>query len=337
METVETRRMKFGIFMTLQPPSIICYLASIHYILTHRGTRQALHHHGPLVLLFVGLFTVIFDLSMILDFLRTGFVTPRNEGYCIVVCSGACFAFANPILGLYDQFPNSVVPYLLIVIVNVGLWLRIVWQKHYRMRRAVDWRQHRKIIVQFAPVLIVYMFGYLTYGSLECYIMVHGPTDLSMTIQQILSFCNKNYGYIVTSIEKLMSQLRMLESKQPYVNENNLSVRNNRYNFYNNVIISWFYLPLFGEGPAERRKRLQNLISSLYDDEIAKVLRKNEEDDERVEDTKEYHEGLDELQTARCWIAEYSLSMQRAKEHIEKLKEYVAIPEVYRTANIQGL
>ncbi|CAF4874394.1 unnamed protein product, partial [Rotaria magnacalcarata] len=44
---------------------------------------------------------------------------------------------------------------------------------------------------------------------------------------------------------------------------------------------------LFGEGPAERRKRLQNLISSLYDDEIAKVLRKNEEDDERVEDTKE--------------------------------------------------
>ncbi|CAF3441619.1 unnamed protein product [Rotaria socialis] len=172
METVETRRMKFGIFMTLQPPSIICYLASIHYILTHRGTRQALHHHGPLVLLFVGLFTVIFDLSMILDFLRTGFVTPRNEGYC---------------------------------------------------------------------------------------------------------------------------------------------------------------------SPAERRKRLQNLISSLYDNEIAKVLRKNEEDDERVEDTKEYHEGLDELQTARCWIAEYSLSMQRAKEHIEKLKEYVAIPEVYRTANIQGL
>ncbi|CAF2094061.1 unnamed protein product, partial [Rotaria magnacalcarata] len=44
---------------------------------------------------------------------------------------------------------------------------------------------------------------------------------------------------------------------------------------------------LFGEGPAERRKRLQNLISSLYDDEIAKVLRKNEEGDERVEDTKE--------------------------------------------------
>ncbi|CAF2214937.1 unnamed protein product [Rotaria magnacalcarata] len=44
---------------------------------------------------------------------------------------------------------------------------------------------------------------------------------------------------------------------------------------------------LFGEGSVERRKRLQNLISSLSDDEIAKILRKNEQDDEKVEDTKE--------------------------------------------------
>ncbi|CAF4284044.1 unnamed protein product, partial [Rotaria magnacalcarata] len=36
METAETRLIKFGIFMTLQPPSVICYLASIHYNLSHR-------------------------------------------------------------------------------------------------------------------------------------------------------------------------------------------------------------------------------------------------------------------------------------------------------------
>ncbi|CAF3728242.1 unnamed protein product [Rotaria socialis] len=265
METAESRLIKFGVLMTLQPPSIICYLVSIHYILSHRGTRKALHNHGPLALLFVGLFTVVFDLSMILDFLRTGVVTPSTEAYCsmwiffdmllyalacalmlwisierhilifhnqqllgtklkrlfvhyfpiacifgyfivfyvygvffypcnnqydyhVVICNGACFAFANPILGLYDQFANSLVPYLLIIIVNIGLWLRIVWQKHYRMRRAVDWRQHRKIILQFAPVLIVYMFGYLTFGSLQCYNMIHGPTDLSTIIQQIYFF-----------------------------------------------------------------------------------------------------------------------------------------------------
>ncbi|CAF4840519.1 unnamed protein product [Rotaria socialis] len=73
---------------------------------------------------------------------------------------------------------------------------------------------------------------------------------------------------------------------------------------------------LFGERPAERRRRLQNLISSLSDDEIAKILHKNEEDDE-----KKYYFKLN----------------SRAKERIEKLKGYIAIPEVYRTANIQGL
>lgn len=48
-----------------------------------------------------------------------------------------------------------------------------------------------------------------------------------------------------------------------------------------------FCLGLFGEGPPERRERLRNLISRLSDDEIAQKLRKKEEDDRRMEDTKE--------------------------------------------------
>ncbi|CAF4344372.1 unnamed protein product [Rotaria magnacalcarata] len=283
METVESRLIKFGIFMTLQPPSIICYLASIHYILYNRSTRQALHNHGPLILLFIGLFTVIFDLSMILNFLRAGVVTPINDAYCtlmlwisierhiiifhnqqlldtkrkrffvhyfpiafifgylivfyvygvffypcknqydyqVVICNGACFAFANPILGHYDQFVNSLVPYFLIIIVNVGLWLRIVWQKHYRMRRAVDWRQHRKIILQFAPVLIVYMFGYLTFGSLQCYTMIHGPTDLSMTIQRVYFF---DLFYMVGLLHPFVSLIGMPEIYRKWLPKRNRQI-----------------------------------------------------------------------------------------------------------------
>ena len=51
--------------------------------------------------------------------------------------------------------------------------------------------------------------------------------------------------------------------------------------------LSCFRLGYFGEGPAERRERLRNLISRLSDDEIAQKLRKKEEDDKRIEDTKE--------------------------------------------------
>lgn len=55
----------------------------------------------------------------------------------------------------------------------------------------------------------------------------------------------------------------------------------------NCLFSSYLYLGYFGEGPAERRERLRNLISRLSDDEIAQKLRKKEEDDRRTEDTKE--------------------------------------------------
>lgn len=51
--------------------------------------------------------------------------------------------------------------------------------------------------------------------------------------------------------------------------------------------LSSFHLGYFGEGPAERRERLRNLISRLSDDEIAQKLRRKEEDEKRSEDTKE--------------------------------------------------
>ena len=41
---------------------------------------------------------------------------------------------------------------------------------------------------------------------------------------------------------------------------------------------------LFGEGPAERRERLKQLVSRLSDDEIARTLRKKEEAEKREEE-----------------------------------------------------
>ena len=71
---------------------------------------------------------------------------------------------------------------------------------------------------------------------------------------------------------------------------------------------------LFGEGPGDRRERLRNLISRLSDDEIARTLRKKEEQEKREEESQNeitwYHEGSDEVRLARIWLAEYSLKRQ---------------------------
>lgn len=63
---------------------------------------------------------------------------------------------------------------------------------------------------------------------------------------------------------------------------------------------------LFGEGPADRRARLRELLASLGEDAIKK---KHEEEEkpshppERDTETTWYHEGPDSLQIARTWIS----------------------------------
>lgn len=63
---------------------------------------------------------------------------------------------------------------------------------------------------------------------------------------------------------------------------------------------------LFGEGPADRRTRLRELLASIGEDVIKK---KHEEDEkpshpiERDTETTWYHEGPESLQIARLWIS----------------------------------
>lgn len=63
---------------------------------------------------------------------------------------------------------------------------------------------------------------------------------------------------------------------------------------------------LFGEGPADRRTRLRELLASLGEDAIKKKHEEEEKPSHTVErDTEStwYHEGPESLQIARSWIA----------------------------------
>lgn len=66
---------------------------------------------------------------------------------------------------------------------------------------------------------------------------------------------------------------------------------------------------LFGEGPADRRTRLRELLASLGEDAIKKKHEEEEKPAHTVErDTEStwYHEGPESLQIARYWIASNS-------------------------------
>lgn len=82
---------------------------------------------------------------------------------------------------------------------------------------------------------------------------------------------------------------------------------------------------LFGEGPAERRNRLRELLAA--GGEVAIPQRTIDEEDRRPNQREEstwYHEGPDSLRKARFWIAHYSLP--RAKMRLEQSRELLNIP-----------
>uniref|UniRef100_A0A0C9R7Q8 Prpf4_0 protein n=1 Tax=Fopius arisanus TaxID=64838 RepID=A0A0C9R7Q8_9HYME len=95
---------------------------------------------------------------------------------------------------------------------------------------------------------------------------------------------------------------------------------------------------LFGEGPADRRARLRELLASLGEDAIKK---KHDEEErpthpvERDTETTWYHEGPDSLEIARTWIAHYSLP--RAKLRLDNAREELALSGATRTAKRQEL
>ncbi|XP_063390832.1 U4/U6 small nuclear ribonucleoprotein Prp4 isoform X1 [Cydia fagiglandana] len=89
---------------------------------------------------------------------------------------------------------------------------------------------------------------------------------------------------------------------------------------------------LFGEGPAERRVRLRDLLSYLGEDAIHKKL---EEEEARIERDRGregtwYHEGPKELREARLWIAKYSLP--RAKARLNKARAELQLAGSVRAA-----
>lgn len=94
---------------------------------------------------------------------------------------------------------------------------------------------------------------------------------------------------------------------------------------------------LFGEGPAERRARLRELLASLGEDAIKKKHDDEEKPSQLVEKDTEtwYHEGPDSLQIARQWIASYSLP--RAKARLENARQELELPGATRTARRQEL
>ena len=97
-------------------------------------------------------------------------------------------------------------------------------------------------------------------------------------------------------------------------------------------------ITFFGEGPADRRNRLKELLSYCGPDAIEKKKEEERELTKQEKDQAEttwYHEGPESLRTSRLWLAHYSLP--RAKQRLAEAKLSLETPEATRTAKRYNL
>ncbi|XP_034659018.1 U4/U6 small nuclear ribonucleoprotein Prp4 [Drosophila subobscura] len=89
----------------------------------------------------------------------------------------------------------------------------------------------------------------------------------------------------------------------------------------------------FGEGPAERRRRLKELLANLGDNALNK---KSEEEERKMQQREQeatwYHEGPETLRISRLWLADYSLP--RARDRLMRAQEALDVPSATRAGRM---
>ena len=79
--------------------------------------------------------------------------------YSTVLCGGPCYYTDIPVsLVWHATIAHYVIPVLLIAVLNIGLLLRVIRQKH-RLHQIVHWRQYRKMTVQLVSLASVFLLS----------------------------------------------------------------------------------------------------------------------------------------------------------------------------------
>jgi hypothetical protein len=82
--TQQTRFIKFGLFVALEPPALISNCILVYYLIVDRILRKTLQYHAILALLIVTLLTNLVEVPRITNYLRIGTVIPQTNINCLI-------------------------------------------------------------------------------------------------------------------------------------------------------------------------------------------------------------------------------------------------------------
>ena len=156
--------------------SIERYLFIYHSPCFQRRSLICFSHRLPLLLipLYVSLF---YSVAILIHPCENHF------DFTQVVCGELCYYSQTPWLAVIDQWLNNILPALFIAVLNLFLFVRVIWQKRRRPGRSLSWQRHRRMVLQLLPVTLLYLAGVLPYGFVTCASLLGFSSQASLTLQ----------------------------------------------------------------------------------------------------------------------------------------------------------
>lgn len=103
-----------------------------------------------------------------------------------VLCGVPCFLNANNgIYGICDLLLNSTIPLTVIIVSNLRLILRVIYEKMGR-HQVIHWRQHRKMTLQLWFISSLYLAAWLPFTIIQLIQTIAIPTFMNDQLEIIL-------------------------------------------------------------------------------------------------------------------------------------------------------
>lgn len=113
-------------------------------------------HYLPIIIILMYCFCY-YSIIYLVPFCENSFDYLKMYGLASVHC-----IYKNPVIPKYNIFSNGIIPALIIIIFSFTLLFRVLWQQS-RLRRSINWRKQRKMIIQLLSISIIYLVLYAPY------------------------------------------------------------------------------------------------------------------------------------------------------------------------------
>ena len=109
-----------------------------------------LFHYIPLIICL--LYTPLFYIAVIP--FPTGCANVWD--YSVIVCGSPCFTYFDPLFGTFDWLFHYATPTLVILLTNLFLFCRVIWQK-IKQQQPIQWSRQKCMIAQLVFISLLYL------------------------------------------------------------------------------------------------------------------------------------------------------------------------------------